>query len=95
MHIVIKSAKSFWLSTVIVTLQRLWVVHLWVVLLPFTGNHLSSIENHQGVLGKVLLHSLCAVGYFQESSATGLAFEVFEGSIPYGCYSLCVVTLFL
>lgn len=95
MHIVIKSAKSFWLSTVIVTLQRLWFVHIWVVLLPFTGNHLSSTGNHQGVLGKVLLPSLCTVAYFRESSATCLAFEVFEGSISYGCYSLCVVTLFL
>lgn len=54
MHIVIKSATSFWLSTVTVTLQRLWFVHLWVVLLHFTGNLLSSTGNHQGVLGKVL-----------------------------------------
>lgn len=42
-----------------------------------------------------IVPSLCAVAYFRESSATGLAFEVFEGSISYGCYSLCVVNLFL
>lgn len=42
-----------------------------------------------------IVPSLCAVAYFRESSATGLACEVFEGSISYGCYSLCVVNLFL
>lgn len=95
MHIVIKSATSFWLSTVIVTLQRLWFVHLWVVLLPFTGNRISSTGNHQGVLGKVLYLLYVQWLISGESSATGLACEVFEGSISYGCYSLCVVNLFL
>lgn len=44
---------------------------------------------------KVLLHSLCAVGYFQEFSATSLAFEVFEGNIHHGYYSIYDVIWFL